>query len=275
MSFVGSVGQLETILARAESALAEDDPDAALDLCDQILGAAPNHSGALFLAGLAHRDLGNVDYAEVCFRRVIALSPNQSTPLSGLGAVLYDQLRFDEAQPILNRAIEIDPQNAEGYYWRAMLRQRRGDNNGSLRDFFRAGQLEPLSFPRPLPLDDSTVEVVVQEALMAMNPTIRTYLTQVVIILDEFPSIETCEQFDPPALPSELLGYFAGIPITERSMGDPWSILPSTIVLFRKNLERFAPDRERLLEELRLTIFHEVGHFLGMDEDELSQRGLE
>jgi predicted Zn-dependent protease with MMP-like domain len=56
---------------------------------------------------------------------------------------------------------------------------------------------------------------------------------------------------------------------------DPWSHFPSSIALFQRNLERFARDREELLEEIRITLLHEVGHFLGLDEDRLRDLGLD
>ena len=42
-----------------------------------------------------------------------------------------------------------------------------------------------------------------------------------------------------------------------------------------RNLARRSADREELIEQLRITLFHEVGHFLGLDEDDLEARGLE
>jgi predicted Zn-dependent protease with MMP-like domain len=56
---------------------------------------------------------------------------------------------------------------------------------------------------------------------------------------------------------------------------DPWSHFPSSIVLYQRNLERAARTRAELVEEVRITLVHEVGHFLGLSEDELYQRGLE
>ncbi len=55
---------------------------------------------------------------------------------------------------------------------------------------------------------------------------------------------------------------------------DPWSHFPSSIVLYQKNLERACDSKEQLVEEIRVTLLHEVGHFLGLDEEELEARGL-
>ncbi|MEQ1507331.1 MAG: metallopeptidase family protein, partial [Myxococcota bacterium] len=100
-------------------------------------------------------------------------------------------------------------------------------------------------------------------------------LEQVVFVVEEIPSEELCREFDPPAFPGELLGFFSGAALSDKASDDPWAQLPSTIVLFRRNLERIARDRAHLIEELRITVLHEVGHFLGLDEDDLEARGLD
>jgi predicted Zn-dependent protease with MMP-like domain len=46
-------------------------------------------------------------------------------------------------------------------------------------------------------------------------------------------------------------------------------------VLYQRNLERFARSRPELIEQIGVTLIHEVGHFLGLDEEELYARGLE
>ena len=135
--------------------------------------------------------------------------------------------------------------------------------------------LDPIQFPPPLTLDDAMVEAVVEEALLALHPSIRSYLQNVAILLEDVPAEDLCFQYHPPAPPSEILGYFAGVSLRDRSIDNPWSTLPSAIVLFRKNLERIAWDRERMIDELRITVFHEVGHFLGLDEADLEARGLD
>jgi predicted Zn-dependent protease with MMP-like domain len=49
---------------------------------------------------------------------------------------------------------------------------------------------------------------------------------------------------------------------------------PGEIYLFRRNLLRACHDREELAREIRITVQHEVGHLLGLNEDELGSWGL-
>ncbi len=266
---------VEQILDLAQEALDRGDPAASLDLCGQVLSLLPDHPGALFLAAESYRDFRDLDSAEHYYRTVLRLTPDHSTTWSALATVLFDQLRFDEARTHALRAIRLDPGNAEAYYCRAMMRERRGDHHGAQRDYLRAQRIEPPSWPMPVHLDDATIEAVVTSALHHLHPSIRAYLAQVPILLEEVPQLEVLQSYDPPAPPGEILGFFTGIPLTERSMENPWSNLPSAIVLYRCNIERFAWDQDHLIEQLRITVFHEVGHFLGLSEEDLTDRGLD
>ena len=52
--------------------------------------------------------------------------------------------------------------------------------------------------------------------------------------------------------------------------------LPPQVILFLENLWDFAAtDEDHFCEEVRTTYLHELGHYLGLDEDELTERGLE
>jgi predicted Zn-dependent protease with MMP-like domain len=46
------------------------------------------------------------------------------------------------------------------------------------------------------------------------------------------------------------------------------------IILFKKNLEKVCQDREDLIDQIQVTVRHEVGHYLGLDEDDLERLGL-
>ncbi len=274
-SSAGTDEVAERLLDLAEEALDRGDAEGALSLCGQVLDRTPAHAGALFVTGDAWRDLGILDEAEAAYRQVTRVVPEHGPAWSSLAAVLFDQLRFEEARVAALRALRLEPTNAEACYVRGMLRERRGDLEGADRDFLRASRLDPDSWPRPEKLSDAMISAVVEDARQGLHPALQSYLGQVPILVEEVPPEEVCRQFDPPAPPGEILGVFTGSSLMDRSVDDPWSHLPSTIVLFRRNLERLAWDRDHLLEELRVTVLHEVGHFLGLDEDDLEARGLD
>ncbi len=72
---------------------------------------------------------------------------------------------------------------------------------------------------------------------------------------------------------ADLLGLFSGSPIGADSGGDP---MPPQIYLYTANLWDFAEgDPGAYRDEVRLTYLHELGHYLGWDEDQLAARGLD
>ncbi len=238
-------------------------------------GGEPEEIDRLLAEGDDALERGELEAAEEAYRAATAVDATRSPAWSALAGVLFDQLRFDEARVAIRTAVRADATNAEAYWVRGLVRERNADLRGADRDFIRASRLDGEAFPRPEPLSDAVISAVVEEAKGVVHPSIRAWLDQVAFVVEEVPPEDVCLDFDPPALPGELLGCFTGPAVPDRSGDDPWSHLPSTIVLYRRNLERLAWDRDHLVEELRITVLHEVGHFLGLDEEDLEERGLE
>ena len=73
---------------------------------------------------------------------------------------------------------------------------------------------------------------------------------------------------------ADTLGLFVGDSYADSSSSD--SPLPSQIILFLNNLWELAEAKEEIYgREVRTTLLHELGHYLGLDEDGLTERGLE
>jgi len=72
----------------------------------------------------------------------------------------------------------------------------------------------------------------------------------------------------------DTLGLFSGDTYAEGS--SPVSVIPAQITLFMENIWEFARrDSENFREEIRRTYLHELGHYLGLDEDDLTARNLD
>jgi predicted Zn-dependent protease with MMP-like domain len=71
----------------------------------------------------------------------------------------------------------------------------------------------------------------------------------------------------------DLLGLFVGLPLAETE-SEP-GVLAAHIVLFLENIwDEAAADEDLFRKEVRTTFLHELGHYLGLDEDQLTERGL-
>jgi predicted Zn-dependent protease with MMP-like domain len=72
----------------------------------------------------------------------------------------------------------------------------------------------------------------------------------------------------------DTLGLFVGEPFSET--GTTTAPLPAQIVLFLENIwETAGADEQAYREEVRATFLHELGHYLGLDEVDLEERGLD
>lgn len=70
-----------------------------------------------------------------------------------------------------------------------------------------------------------------------------------------------------------LFGLYLGIPLSER--GAYYNMaLPDQIVIYQQTHERFCSSREEMVEEVRKTVLHELGHYLGIDEERLEELDL-
>jgi predicted Zn-dependent protease with MMP-like domain len=70
-----------------------------------------------------------------------------------------------------------------------------------------------------------------------------------------------------------LLGLYVGRPITERPLDAETGRLPDVIYIFQDDVQEVAETEADLVEQVRITVLHELGHHFGMDEDDLEELG--
>jgi len=100
----------------------------------------------------------------------------------------------------------------------------------------------------------------VERVLESLPPDLRATILNIDIsVEDEHPE-------DP-----DLFGLYEGVPLPER--GDWAGSLPDRIRIFRLPLVESFPDPAELEEEIRITVLHELAHYFGLDEDQLSDLG--
>ncbi len=113
-------------------------------------------------------------------------------------------------------------------------------------------------------------ESVVAAAQRRLPASVRTAAESVPVCFEPVPNDAILADGWGP----DILGLFVGhVHQGELSEGTP---LPPQILLFLENIWDYAEgDEEIYRDEVRLTYLHELGHYLGWDEDEVARRGLE
>ncbi|HEV3086949.1 MAG TPA: metallopeptidase family protein [Candidatus Elarobacter sp.] len=116
-------------------------------------------------------------------------------------------------------------------------------------------------------LSRAEFERVVSEALESLPKRFADMVENVVIAVEDEPNREDLESLDDDD-DSELLGIYRGVALTERSY-DETPFLPDEIAVFRGPINRVTSTREEALHEVRETVIHELGHYFGLDDEEM------
>jgi len=142
-----------------------------------------------------------------------------------------------------------------------------------------------------MPLDSSErdrFDVLLERVLGALPPRLHALLEEAPLIVDDEPNPELLAELGVDPDVEGLCGLHTGTPLTERSIGDPPD-QEDTIHLFRRGIieeaggwEPWLDDEnqewggaDRVLEEIRITLLHEIGHHFGLEEDDLTALGYD
>ncbi len=130
--------------------------------------------------------------------------------------------------------------------------------------------------------DRDRFDALLEEIIGALPPGIAKLLDVVPLIVEDYPAPDVLEEFrnEDGTLPErdELCGLHSGIALTERSVEES-AEQPNGIYLYREGIIAQAggwdgPEAEEaILDEIEITLLHEIGHEFGLDEDDLERLG--
>jgi predicted Zn-dependent protease with MMP-like domain len=107
---------------------------------------------------------------------------------------------------------------------------------------------------------------VVEETLDSLPREFRSRIRNVAVLVEDMPPNQPSPQ--PGQQRRLLLGIFHGVPTTKKSIFNlPTG--PDYVVLYQKNIEAVCSTEAEIREQVRLTVIHELGHYFGMDEEQL------
>ena len=109
---------------------------------------------------------------------------------------------------------------------------------------------------------------LVRQAYQEMPEELLRSLDNVDVVVEEWPGPE---EEGLVGGEDSLFGLYSGVPMTEREGGDP--LLPDRIVIYRQPILRSCTSRTQAEREIKVTLWHEIGHYLGMSEDDLHRLG--
>ena len=108
---------------------------------------------------------------------------------------------------------------------------------------------------------ETEFEELVGEALDGVPPELAALMDNVVVLVDD-------RHADDPA----LLGLYEGVALTERT-SDYGGVLPDRITIYREAILDVCADEDEVVDEVAITVVHEVAHHFGIDEETLHRLG--
>lgn len=113
----------------------------------------------------------------------------------------------------------------------------------------------------PVRMSSERFEELVSDALDLIPPQLAAAADNVVVL------VEDRDPEDP-----DLLGLYQGVALTERDSSYAGS-LPDTITIFREALLEVCSTEAEVVEEVAVTVIHEMAHHFGIDDDRLHELG--
>ncbi len=277
MRFLGRTTTLDDhpeldLIETIYDALDAGDPSAALELARRELGAGGEDDPVLrFLAGVCLVELDRPAEAVSDLTRAVELDSDDAEFVATLALAQFRCCRFEDAERTAAQGVELPQPLPDGIYVAGLLRERTGDFEQADAMFDQAADADPERFPRPSRMSSDDFAACVERARQHLPDPFRGHLDdEIVLIVDPLPADELLQEESPPLDP-ELLGLFVGVPLTERDLQSTGGEHPARIYLFKRNLERFTSSTEELAEQIAVTLYHELGHYLGLDEDQLEE----
>ena len=114
----------------------------------------------------------------------------------------------------------------------------------------------------PVEMSAPDFDALVDRALDEIPDEIARLVRNVVVLVED----------EAPADDPDLLGLYDGIALTERDSSYTM-VVPDRILLYRGPLTRMCESEDELVEEVRITVVHEIAHHFGIDDDRLHDLG--
>jgi predicted Zn-dependent protease with MMP-like domain len=118
-----------------------------------------------------------------------------------------------------------------------------------------------------LTFNHAQFERIVEKTLEELPERFHALLENLAIVVEEEPDPDELRELGLDPEEDELFGVYQGVSLLERGAGH--SGLPDRIVIYRGPLLRCFRTRADLAEEIRRTVIHELGHHMGLSDDQM------
>jgi predicted Zn-dependent protease with MMP-like domain/Flp pilus assembly protein TadD len=250
----------------------------AVERADVLLGTSLDpgvEAEIYYLKAKAWFYMDDLDGALFLLRRAIQKHSDVPVYRSFEGQILFEFGDYARARKSLEQALALEPDSAHTLYHLALVHEHLGDREQAEELFVRADEAAPDQYPAPVRIDVHEFQRVAEGAVRSLPADIRRYIANCPILVEDLPPEDLVRQ---DRVSPQILGLFDGTPAAEPGGSPTWGTHPKEgpdrIFLYKRNLEKVAQDRADLIRQIQITVKHEIGHYLGLDEDEIDKLGL-
>jgi len=116
-------------------------------------------------------------------------------------------------------------------------------------------------------------ESLVEKALEQIPTPFMQAIQNVAILVEEWPDPDVVEEIT--GCRGELIyGLFSGTPLSQQHIEDS-GVLPPVIAIYQGPLVEDFPELDQLIAEIKITLVHEIAHFMGLDEEAVRAYGYD
>jgi predicted Zn-dependent protease with MMP-like domain len=120
-------------------------------------------------------------------------------------------------------------------------------------------------------MDDIDIEPFIDEALNDLPEHFHRQIDNVVIMVEDWPDWRTVRLAGVRS-PQDLLGFYHGIPLTQRTSNYVLTV-PDQISIYRRVILRHCQTIDEVRDMVKHTVFHELAHYFGISDDRLRELG--
>jgi predicted Zn-dependent protease with MMP-like domain len=166
------------------------------------------------------------------------------------------------------RAVEADPDDGESWYVLACNFERAGRLRESDKAFAKASRTKGRAVGIPWRVTLARFQRSVKAAAAALPDDLRKALDEVTLVMADYAEPYLIEEYEDP----ELMGLFEGA--THADKGSMHGMISPRIHIWRRSHEHSCGSAKEFDAEIRQTLHHELGHYLGYGEEGLEDLGL-
>ena len=273
------------LLEELKQALEDFDTDLCMKLIRQLSNSVTDMDG-LILVITACLEVGQPQEA---LQRITDLE-ELGTSAPGFDESLLPVLKHRKVEALyltgnpqgaLSLTLSLNPEDpleeSDREFFIGLCHDHLGDPESADEHFEKATEIDPKGNP-PIPhISSDEAHKLIATVLGELPERVREEMEEVPIILEDLPDLSMIQESAGQISP-DTLGLYSGSTVANDSQGSfsPQEGMPTAAVIriYRRNLERMSRNENDLVEQVKITLLHEIGHHLGLDEDDVDRLGL-